>query len=88
LRFYNLSPGSQGVLITSVDRNSEAYKKNLRTGHLIQKMGPNVRNLSKVSTFGAFEKNLRDYNPGDTILLLVRRDNSNTFFVALTIPES
>jgi hypothetical protein len=37
---------------------------------------------------GAFEKNLRAYKPNDTILLLVRRDNSNTFFVALTIPES
>ncbi|NQV41510.1 MAG: DegQ family serine endoprotease [Candidatus Marinimicrobia bacterium] len=88
LRFYNLSPGTDGVLVTSVETDSEAYKKNIRTGHLIQKMGPNVRDLSKVTTAGAFEKNLQSYNAGDTILLLVRRDVSNTFFVALTIPES
>ena len=87
LRFYNLSQGSAGILVTSVERSSEAYEKNIRAGYLIQKMGPNVRNLSKVTTSGAFEKNLRDYNPGDTILLLVRRDNSNTFFVALNIPD-
>ncbi len=87
LRFYNLSPGSEGVLVTSVDRNSEAYEKNIRTGYLIQKMGPNVKNLTKVTTSEAFERNMRDYKPNDNILLLVRRDNSNTFFVALTIPE-
>ncbi len=88
LRFYNLSPGAEGVLVTSVERDSEAFKKNIRTGYLIQKMGPNVKTLSKVMSSGAFEKNLRAYKPNDTILLLVRRDNSNTFFVALTIPES
>ena len=87
LRFYNLSPGNEGVLISSVDRNSEAFKKSIRKGYLIQKMGPNVQNLSKVTTAGAYEKNLQAYEAGDTILLLVRRDNSNTFFVALTIPE-
>ena len=88
LRFYSLSQGLDGVLVTSVERDSEAFEKNIRTGQLIQKMGPNVRNLSKVNTAVAFEKNLQDYKAGDTILLLVRRDNSNTFFVALTIPES
>ena len=87
LRFYNLSQGSEGVLITSVARDSKAYKKNIRTGYLIQKMGPNVKNLSKVTTAKAFDKNMQGYSAGDTILILVRRDNSNTFFVALTIPE-
>ncbi|MCF7826054.1 MAG: Do family serine endopeptidase [Candidatus Marinimicrobia bacterium] len=87
LRFYNLSQVDEGVLVTAVDRDSEAFKKNIRAGQLIQKMGPNVRNLSKVSTREAFEKNLRNYQPGDTILLLVRRDNSNTFFVALNVPD-
>jgi len=87
LRFYNLSQASEGVLVTAVDRGSEAYDKNIRAGYLIQKMGPNVQNLSKVTTSGEFEKNLRTYEKGDTILMLVRRDNNNTFFVALTVPE-
>ena len=87
LRFYNLSPGKQGVLVTAVDKNSDAFKKNIRVGQMIQKMGPNVRSLEKVDTSQAFEKNLQNYKSGDTILLLVRRDNDNTFFVALSIPE-
>jgi len=87
LRSNNLSPGSEGVLIASIDRSSEAFEKNIRKGYLIQKMGPNVRNLSTVTTSGDFNKNLRSYRADDTVLLLVRRDNSNTFFVALTIPE-
>lgn len=87
LRFYDLSQASKGVLVTAVDRNSEAYEKSIRKGYLIQKMGPNVRNLTEVTSARAFEKNLREFDPGDTILLLVRRDNSNTFFVALSIPE-
>ena len=87
LRFYNLSPGKQGVLVTAVDKNSDAFKKNIRVGQMIQKMGPNVRSLEKVDTSQAFEKNLQNYKSGDTILLLVRRDNDNTFFVALSISE-
>ncbi len=87
LRFYNFSPGAEGVLVTAIERDSEAFEKNIRKGYLIQKMGPNVKNLTKVTTSRAFEKNLNSYKPDDTILLLVRRDNSNTFFVALTIPE-
>jgi serine protease Do len=87
LRFYKLDPGFDGVLVTDIDRESDAFKKNVRMGQLIQKMGPNVRNLEAVRASGDFEKNLREYKPGDTILLLVRRDNDNTFFVALNIPD-
>ncbi len=87
LRYYKLAPGLDGVLVTNIDRDSDAFKKNVRVGQLIQKMGPNVRNLENVSTKSEFEKNLRAYEAGDTILLLVRRDNNNTFFVALSITD-
>lgn len=87
LRRYGHYKGADGVLINSVKKDSEAYQKNIREGHLIQKMGPNVRNLDKVNSSQAFEKNLAAFKPGDSILLLVQRDNDNTYFVALTIPD-
>ncbi|MCF6239352.1 MAG: Do family serine endopeptidase [Candidatus Marinimicrobia bacterium] len=87
LKYYGYSRGTKGVLVTSVDNNSEAYKKNIRVGQLIQKMGPNVRNLDKVVSRQGFEAALSDYSADDPILLLIRRDANSTFFVALTIPE-
>ena len=87
LRQYGLSQGTEGVLVTHVERGSEAFQKNIRVGQVIQKMGPNVSDLQKVKTKASFEKNLGSYKPDDSILLLVRRDNDNTFFVALSIPE-
>ena len=83
--FYNFSQSQAGVLVSDIDRGSEAFKKNIRKGYLIQKMGPDVRNLETIKTRESFERGLDAYNKGDTILLLVRRDNDNTFFVALTL---
>lgn len=87
LRSYGLPSGTEGVLVSTVDKASEAYRKNIRPGQVIQKMGPDVRNLEKVTSEKAFDKNLSDYKAGDSVLLLIRRDSENTFFVALTIPE-
>jgi len=87
LRFYGLARDTEGVLVTSVAKNSEAFRKNIRVGHVIQKIGPNVRNLKQVESRKQFLKELAKFDPGDSILLLVRRDNTNTYFVALTIPD-
>jgi len=88
LRFYGLNRNAEGALVSSVDKSSEAYRKNIRAGQLIQKMGPNVRSLESINSKQIFEKELAKYEAGDTILLLIRRDNSNTFFVALTVPDN
>lgn len=83
LGFYGLPSDTKGVLVTNIDRESEAYEKNIRVGHVIQKMGPNVRNLETVKTKQGFESQLKELQKGDSILFLVRRDKDNTFFVAL-----
>jgi serine protease Do len=87
LRYYGFDQSTEGVLVTSVEKFSEAYSKNIRVGHIIQKMGPNVRNLETVASSQAFERQLSEFKAGDSLLLLVRRDNNSTFFVALTIPD-
>ncbi|NQV14390.1 Do family serine endopeptidase [bacterium] len=87
LRFFGMDPETKGVIVSMLDHESEAYKKNIRVGHVIQKMGPNVKNLANIKSSEEFENRLKEYDSGDSILFLVRRDNDNTFFVALTIPE-
>jgi len=87
LKYYRLPRGTEGALVTSVVPGSEAYRKNIREGYVIQKLGPNVRSLKNVESAADFNKQLKDYEPGDTLLMLVRRDKNNTFFVAMTIPK-
>ncbi len=87
LRTYGLPKGTEGVLVTFVNRGGEAYRKNIRVGQVIKKMGPNIRDLDQVTSERAFNNNLHGYSAGDSILLLVQRDTDNTFFVALTIPD-
>ncbi len=87
LRAYGFSSGTSGAQVISVDKNSEAFQKNIRVGQVIQEMGPNVRNLKKIESQRDFEKSLAAYDEGDLVLLLIRRDNDNTFFVALTVPK-
>ena len=70
-----------------MDKNSEAFQKNIRVGQVIQEMGPNVRNLKKIESQKDYEQSLAAYDEGDLVLFLIRRDNDNTFFVALTVPK-
>ena len=78
---YNLKV-KQGVLITAVDRNSEAAKKGIRPGDVITRVGVNhtVDNLSD------FQDVMSKYKPGDSILLMIQ-SGDNTFFSGFTIPE-
>ena len=87
LRFYRLPRNTEGALVTAVEPGSEAYRKNIREGFVIEKMGPNVRNLETIDSATDFKRQLKHYDAGDTILMLVRRDKQNTFFVAMTIPK-
>ena len=87
LRYYGFASKTEGVLVASIERDSEAFKKGIRVGHMIEKIGPNVRELKDVDSKQEFEKLLDSYKGGESVLLLVRRDADNTFFVALTIPK-
>lgn len=87
LRALDLPSGTEGVLISSVDRNSDAFRKNIREGMVIQKIGPDITHLRQVESPREFQKALSAIDPGDSVLLLVRRAQGNTFFVALTVPD-
>ena len=78
---------SESTHSQEIQFDAEAFQKNIRVGQVIQEMGPNVRNLKKIESQRDFEKSLAAYDEGDLVLLLIRRDNDNTFFVALTVPK-
>ncbi|HRU24145.1 MAG TPA: PDZ domain-containing protein, partial [Candidatus Latescibacteria bacterium] len=70
-----------GVLVTAVDPNSPAASRGLRQGDIIQEV-----NLQPVANVQEFERKIAAVKAGDSVLLLVKRDNS-TLFIGVTIPN-
>jgi serine protease Do len=78
-RQFGINKKEEGVVVTSVDRNSEAGRS-LRTGDLIQRIGE--RNIQNIDDYNkALEESAGEY-----ILILVKR-RGNTFFVTLKNTE-
>lgn len=87
LRYYGFSENHKGVMVSSIERGSEAYRKNIRQGQIIEEIGPDVRHLTRIDSKREFDRQFSKYGPGDLVLLHIRRDSDNTFFVALNIPD-
>jgi len=78
-RQYGVDADEEGVLVTAVDRNSEAGQV-LRPGDLIQRIGER-----KIKSLQDYNEALKE-SAGEYILVLVKRKD-NTFFVTLKIEE-
>jgi len=75
----------QGVLIMEVNRYSEAERKGLAPGDIILEA-----NRQEVKTTDDLEKIISKLNPGDGLILLIRRERngeSREFIITLRIPE-
>ena len=70
---------TDGLLVLDVDYNSPAAEAGLRQGDVILEV-----DREKIPTVEAFDRKLRDYKPGDKVLLLVKRRNT-TIFTTLRI---
>ncbi|KAA3620144.1 MAG: DegQ family serine endoprotease [Calditrichaeota bacterium] len=79
MRRYNLKDGDEGVLITNIDRNSDAWQERLRAGDLILSV-----NKKRVDSVREFNKIIAEFEKGDTILLRCKRD-TRRFFSAITV---
>ncbi len=75
---YDLSETS-GLIIVNVENNSPAAEADLRSGDIILEV-----DRTPVKSIAAFNRKIRQYKKGNTILFLINRDGS-TRFLTLTI---
>ncbi|MDZ7344713.1 MAG: DegQ family serine endoprotease [candidate division KSB1 bacterium] len=76
---YNLDPRSSGVVVTSIDQNSAAFRAGLQEGDLIRSV-----NRQRVQSVAEFREALKGVKKGDTVLLQVTR-SSGSLFIAFAI---
>ena len=74
-KHYNLSPEGDGVVVTEMDKDSEAYRSGIREGDIIIRVGTNnVRNSND------FKDLIQTSSRQNTVLLLVKREDVSRFY--------
>ena len=74
-KHYNLSTNDDGVVVTEMDKDSEAYRSGIREGDIIIRVGTNnVRNSND------FKDLIRTSSRKNTVLLLVKRNEVSRFY--------
>ncbi len=73
--------GKEGVLVSSVASGSPADDAGLRAGDIIREI-----DRATVEDVETYERLIREAEPGDTLLLLVRR-TSGQLYLTLSVPE-
>ena len=74
-KHYNLSQDDDGVVVTEMDNDSEAYRSGIREGDIIIRVGTNnVRNSND------FKDLIRTSSRRNTVLLLVKRNDVSRFY--------
>ncbi len=76
---FNLDPDEQGVVITDINRGSQAFEQGLRVGDLITAV-----NRKKVKNAAEFRKAISGLSKGDAVFFRVKR-GSRSFFVAFEL---
>ena len=74
-KHYNLSPDDDGVLVTEMDKNSEAFRSGIREGDIIIRVGTN-----NVRDSNDFKDLIRTSSRQNTVLLLVKREDVSRFY--------
>ena len=80
-RLYKKYGTDHGIIITDVKRFSNADNQGLRPGYVITEV--DNKEIDSVKDF----EDIVDSKKGKAILLKVRVDKKNSFFVGLEIPE-
>ena len=76
---YNLEDGDDGVVIINIDRNSDAWREQLRVGDIILSV-----NKKSVDSVEKFDSVINELESGKTILLRCKR-GTRRFFSAIKI---
>lgn len=72
---YKIDPDVVGVIITDIDRNSNAYESGIRVGDVITRVG-----TARVSSVGEFKELVKEAKQQESILLLVKRGERSSYF--------
>ena len=72
---YDIDPEINGVLITDIDRKSNAYNAGIRVGDVITRVG--TKQVNSTSEFRDLVKNAEEQ---ESLLLLVRRGDRSSYF--------
>ncbi len=72
---YGIDPESTGVLVTDIDKKSNAYEAGIRTGDIITRVGTKRVTSSKI-----FKDLVEDLKEQDSLLLLVKRGERSSYF--------
>ena len=74
-KHYNLSADDDGVVVTEMDKNSEAFRSGIREGDIIIRVGTN-----NVRDSNDFKDLIRTSSRQNTVLLLVKREDVSRFY--------
>ncbi|TNE68593.1 DegQ family serine endoprotease [bacterium] len=74
-RQYQVKSGVEGVVITSIDARSSAYRNGLREGDVILAV-----NKKKVDDVASFEKEVKKYKKGEAVIFRIIRQNVSLYF--------
>ena len=83
---YNLEDIKAGVVVTKVVMGSDAWKKNVRPGNIVIKVGEDIKSLVEINDKNDYQDTMMKFKEGDSILYLMKR-GEDSFFVALEIKE-
>lgn len=72
---YEIDPESSGVLVTDIDKKSNAYEAGIRVGDIITRVG-----TKKVSSSQNFRDLVDDLKDQDSLLLLIKRGERSSYF--------
>ena len=71
-------PKEDALVITSVDPNGEAYRKGIREGDIVKRVG-----TKKVTNLSDFKKYVKRSNSKGSLLLLIKKSNGDSRFYTL-----
>lgn len=72
---YNIEPDVEGVLVTNIDRNSNAYEAGIRIGDIVTRVG-----TKRVNSINEFRDLVNEAEQQESLLLLVKRGERSSYF--------
>jgi serine protease Do len=72
---YEIDPKSNGVLVTDIDKKSNAYEAGIRVGDIITRVG-----TKKITSSKDFINLIEESMQQDSLLLLVKRGERSSYF--------